>query len=516
MRNVAQRVPDLVRPTCPPRTARRSRRPRRQRRRERGGGERADGGQVDDGHVEVSGRGEHRVERRPDREHSVPRLPRRRRRWSRRSSAVAGVRPRRQRARRRDRRRTSARAAAASTSSGWPGTWIVQPGSVASRATSPGAWCVRPLRHASYDAPMLTEDGADVLVAEVELDLLERALDEERRVGVHDRPHPLEREAGGDPDQQLLADPHVDRPGRVPAGGVARSDRRRCRRARTPTARRRRALAVTPRTARACLGCSRCESSIHAATTSVRPTGSLRRSASLERVVVAPVHRSRRQPSTAKRVCDAAWPAVRRRVVVDDHRRQPVESEPRPRARSPRGWSPRRAPRRRRGRRRADRSALSAARRARRPTAIGSPWPSEPLEISTPGTRFRSGWWPRGESKVPEVREPLDRKEALRGEHRVVRHRAVPLARRKRSRRGIVTARATRSTRSYSTHSTSSVESAARAVLLVAREPRKQTREIRVSERGDIRAPQLHAGTVEHQVHLKSSTMLRCLSCPVN
>ena len=57
---------------------------------------------------------------------------------------------------------------------------------------------------------MLTSTRADILVAEVELDLLERALDEERRVAVDDRPQALLRQPGGDADHQLLADADVD------------------------------------------------------------------------------------------------------------------------------------------------------------------------------------------------------------------------------------------------------------------------------------------------------------------
>jgi len=50
----------------------------------------------------------------------------------------------------------SACAYARASSSGWPGTSIVQPGSAESSATSAGAWCVRPDVDASYDAPVET------------------------------------------------------------------------------------------------------------------------------------------------------------------------------------------------------------------------------------------------------------------------------------------------------------------------------------------------------------------------
>ncbi len=54
------------------------------------------------------------------------------------------------------------------------------------------------------------EDRADVLMAEIELQHLERPLDDERRVRMGDRPEPRERETTGHADHQLLADPNVD------------------------------------------------------------------------------------------------------------------------------------------------------------------------------------------------------------------------------------------------------------------------------------------------------------------
>jgi hypothetical protein len=63
------------------------------------------------------------------------------------------------------------------------------------------------------------EHGADVLVAEVELDLLERPLDEERGVGVHDRAHAGERQSPGDADHRLLADADVEDAVRVAGAG---------------------------------------------------------------------------------------------------------------------------------------------------------------------------------------------------------------------------------------------------------------------------------------------------------
>jgi hypothetical protein len=54
-------------------------------------------------------------------------------------------------------------------------------------------------------------------VPEVELDLLEGALDEEAGEGVHDGPQSGQRQSGGRPDQELFADPDVDHPVRVSA-----------------------------------------------------------------------------------------------------------------------------------------------------------------------------------------------------------------------------------------------------------------------------------------------------------
>lgn len=47
---------------------------------------------------------------------------------------------------------------------------------------------------------------------EVELDLLERSLDEEGGECVGDWPQPGEREPGGGADKQLLADANIDHP----------------------------------------------------------------------------------------------------------------------------------------------------------------------------------------------------------------------------------------------------------------------------------------------------------------
>ncbi len=80
---------------------------------------------------------------------------------------------------------------------------------------------MRPPEEMSKEPPAPDQHSADVLVVEAELDLLEGALDEERRERVHDRAHPGERQAGADVEQQLLADADVDHPVGVPAFDVA-------------------------------------------------------------------------------------------------------------------------------------------------------------------------------------------------------------------------------------------------------------------------------------------------------
>ena len=56
------------------------------------------------------------------------------------------------------------------------------------------------------------ENGAHALVPEIELHLLEWALDEKRCIGVDDRSNTLERQPAGDAHQQLLPDADVDDP----------------------------------------------------------------------------------------------------------------------------------------------------------------------------------------------------------------------------------------------------------------------------------------------------------------
>jgi hypothetical protein len=56
-------------------------------------------------------------------------------------------------------------------------------------------------------------------VSEVQLDLLERPLDEEAGEGVHDGSQTGQRQARARPDQELFADPDVDHPIGMPAPG---------------------------------------------------------------------------------------------------------------------------------------------------------------------------------------------------------------------------------------------------------------------------------------------------------
>ena len=58
--------------------------------------------------------------------------------------------------------------------------------------------------------------AAEIVVAHVELDLLDAALGQERADRVHERMIALRAQAGGDADQRVLADAHV-----VEAVGIA-------------------------------------------------------------------------------------------------------------------------------------------------------------------------------------------------------------------------------------------------------------------------------------------------------
>ncbi|CAM5736704.1 hypothetical protein SHIRM173S_06288 [Streptomyces hirsutus] len=57
-------------------------------------------------------------------------------------------------------------------------------------------------------------------MTEVQLDLLERPLDEEAGERVHDGPQAGERHPGGGPHQELFPDADVDDPVRIPADGI--------------------------------------------------------------------------------------------------------------------------------------------------------------------------------------------------------------------------------------------------------------------------------------------------------
>ena len=78
-----------------------------------------------------------------------------------------------------------------------------QPGSVSSSGDVAGGLSGSGRRRrCRSEPPALTSTAADALVDEVQLDLLERPLDQERGEGVHDRPHPGERQARPHADQR--------------------------------------------------------------------------------------------------------------------------------------------------------------------------------------------------------------------------------------------------------------------------------------------------------------------------
>ena len=248
---------------------------------------------------------------------------------------------------------------------------------------------------------------------------------------MHDRPQPGERHARADVDQQLLADADVDDAVRVPRGSPGRSTRAEISAKTSMVEGPRRAgrSTVRPNWARG----SRTRV-VHAATSSSTTVATTAFGAPTARSESAfssaswsrPSTVATSQPSVAKRSRDAAGHGVARAAVVDDDHRERVEPESgrelerlvvgalvelgvtdehdHARSRCPGPAGP---------------SAV--------PTPSGRPCPSEPLEISTPGTRFRSGWWPRGESKDPHDGQPRLGEEATVAEHGVVRRRAVTL-----------------------------------------------------------------------------------------
>ena len=95
-------------------------------------------------------------------------------------------------------------------------------------------WWLVPSSPTSPDRSTREEDRL-VVLADVVDDLVEGAL-EERRVERHDRPHPGERQPGGQRHRMLLGDPDVVDPvrevgleaGQPGAGRHAGRDRRRC------------------------------------------------------------------------------------------------------------------------------------------------------------------------------------------------------------------------------------------------------------------------------------------------
>ena len=166
---------------------------------------------------------------------------------------------------------------------------------------------------------MLTSTAPDVLVAQVELDLLVGALDDEGRVGVHDGPQPLEGEAAGHADHELLADADVEH-----ALGARGSSE-------TPISARTIAVRGSSSSARVASVVEALAHGGHRSTSAhdhVRPLApvavSARSSASWSR----PSTRGRAPALELEARRDPARPVVGRGVVVDHDRGEAAEPEP--------------------------------------------------------------------------------------------------------------------------------------------------------------------------------------------
>src|ERR1700750_1398006 len=249
--------------------------------------------------------------------------------------------------------------------------------------------------------PDADQDGVRVLMPEVELDLLVGPFDQERRVGVHDRPHPGQRQPAAHADHQLFPDAHVEHPVRMPRRRLAEhihGDLRQHHRGQRILVQQRRSR-LREHTAHIRHGHYSSPSTV--ATTSCGPAdvapAAVTRNADASASWSRPETRTVDQPPTAK--CASIPPGPQPQVedwlatattvrfgrptapaytiasllLPSSSSASPTSTYTRgagsPRPRSPRASSP-----------------------CATPTPIGRPCPSDPLAISTPGTSERSGW----------------------------------------------------------------------------------------------------------------------------
>ena len=92
---------------------------------------------------------------------------------------------------------------------GMPGDVYVPPGERGDERDILRRLMRPPARRGVVGRPDAHEHRPEVLMTEVELQHLERALDQERRVRVHDRPETREGEAARHTNHELFADPDV-------------------------------------------------------------------------------------------------------------------------------------------------------------------------------------------------------------------------------------------------------------------------------------------------------------------
>ena len=299
-------------------------------------------------------------------------------------------------------------------------------GRVSISATSPGTWWVRPADGDVERAAGADQHASDILVAEAELDLLERALDQEGAEGVHDRSQPGERQAGADVDQQLLADADVDDPIGVAALDLAEELAGDLGVAPAPPTGRSSTRSAAVRANCVCVGVHR--SSPPRGDDDVGLADGRCGQGLLEGVVVAPVDGdARASPRSRSAAAIRPGTAYDRRAVVDHHDGERVQAE---RGGQLDGLVVAALVELRVADQHDDpgRRSLGAQAERRYPTAERQPVTERAgLEISHPGTRLRSGWKPSGESKAPQSVSHSSGKKPLLGQHGVVGHRPVAL-----------------------------------------------------------------------------------------